>query len=75
MSQITEKTIELAHIKCFQQALGEKSYQVLLMTPVALPQDRAGAGHNKLSRSQFLELDSIHDVLYYEFEYKSPVII
>ena len=31
-------------------------FQVSHMTLVALPQDRAGAGRNKLSRSQFLEL-------------------
>ena len=31
-------------------------YQVSHMTPVALPQDRAGAGPNKSSSSQFLEL-------------------
>ena len=31
-------------------------YQVSHMTPVALPQDRAGAGLNKSTSSQFLEL-------------------
>ena len=32
------------------------------MTPVALPQHRAGAGPNKSSSSQFLNWDRIHDI-------------
>ena len=34
----------------------DECYEVLRMTPVALPQHRAGAGPNKSSSSQFLEL-------------------
>ena len=54
--------------------IGVVEYQIFHMTPVAPLQHRAGAGPNKSSSSQFLELRQYKDNSYFDFLYKNPVI-